>query len=150
MFYFNIWFLRFKLWYHFWNSNYYFNFCPYFYLYSFSHSEFFLPAQWWRITVTVVGCYFCLFSLFTPHGLVRPLVGVTDFIGSTFLKRLSYQYISLFPIWPLLARLCVVILSRNLIPAQWRRITVSMVYCCFLSSLFVSSSQMSATTRWDH
>ena len=111
---------------------------------------FFLPAQWWRITVTVVGCYFCLFSLFPPHGLVRPLVGVTDFIGSTFLKRLSYQYISLFPIWPLLARLCVVILSRNLIPAQWRRITVAMVYCCFLVVFFVSYSLMSATTRWRH
>ena len=62
--------------------------------------------------------------------------------------RSYYLCISLFHSRPLSDWLCGVTFSSNFIPAQWRHITVTMVY--FFSFFFVSSSRMSATTHWDH
>ena len=69
-------------------------FSPRYYFYSSSHGEFvFLPAQWCCITVTIVGCYFCRFSLFPPFGWVQPLVGISEYVRSTFL---IYHHISIY------------------------------------------------------
>ena len=46
-----------------------------------------------------------------------------------FAERLYYCYILLFCTWPLSDWLCDVTFSRNFIPAQWRHIIVTMVFC---------------------
>ena len=44
----------------------------------------FILSQWSHFIITVVDCYI-FFSVIPAHGLVQPLVGVADYIGSTFL-----------------------------------------------------------------
>ena len=45
----------------------------------------FLQAQWRFFTLVIVDCYILDFSLIPPHGLVRALVRIAAYIGSTFL-----------------------------------------------------------------
>ena len=93
---------------------------------------------------------FCRFWLFPPQKWVRPLIGITDNIGSTLVRNhISNIYHVFF------------------LPEQWCRITITVDDCysmsfffvsypnmtvitSFLSLLFVSSSWMSETTNYDH
>ena len=53
---------------------------------------FFLPAQWRRITVTIVDCYFCHFFVILNSLMSASTYFITDFIGSTFM---SYHIIAI-------------------------------------------------------
>ena len=109
---------------------------------------YFLPEQWHHITVTVVYCHFLLFNFFSTQGWLRPLILIGYFIGSTLLSSYiivifqyllhePYQYngsVSLFPVL--------------LLPAQWRCITIALVFCYFSLFSFGFSSHLSAKTLY--
>ena len=92
---------------------------------------FFLPVKWCCITITIFDCCFLsfLFVSSLQMSATNRLYHCLNF--KYFAERSYYRYISLFLPWPLLARLCGVTIPSSFIPEQWRRITITVVYCYF-------------------
>ena len=90
----------------------------------------FLWSQWHRFTVTVVDFIFWSFSVTHPHGWVQPLVGLADYIDSTFL---SDHIISIY--------------HHIFLPEQWRCFTAT-VDDCYIYIFYYSYPWMTTTTCW--
>ena len=65
-----------------------------------------------------------------PHGWVSPLVGIDECIGRTFLRD-HIIAILLYIIIILIGWIVWYQILVTFIPAQWCRITVPSIYCCF-------------------
>ena len=158
IFYNNILCLQFKSSFHWCHSIHFYIFSLHYYCYSSCHSEFvFLPAQWHRFTITIVGFYFLLFFLVSslpmivttcldcflhPNylaeqwycHLILPLGRLLlDFSSAVVMTLFMVNNLASAPrIYTLSFHLAVIIVFLG---SQWPYFTVIIVYCYISKNL---------------
>ena len=102
------------------NSNHFYICSLHCYFYSSCHGDFvFIPAEWCRLTVTVVACHFLSFFCFLISQECNHLLGLL-----ITLKLL---------LWAIILSLFIIIVF---VPSQRRHLTATVVDCYILSYLF--------------
>ena len=128
--------------------NHYFLFEPYWIDWTISHSLLILLQYNGEISPSPWIIIFCHFSLFTPHGWVQLLVGITDY---TISDLLSDHVIAIYHYFKHVPYLIDCAVSHYLAILFQHNVAISLSprFIVYLF-LFISSSKMGATICWDH